>query len=135
MERLLPNTPNITYTWHNQPTPTSTTPDDIKETPQQEVPALNSVYPSSRKRPNQEDHTAKPKTSNTLNKSRQEKEDNDIIILDHNTIDNNLTSNQITMLEMTTFHINCYTTRDVMAKDDLSKYTQVDNTSPKKSGI
>jgi len=72
MERLLANTPNLTYpilTYPNatkpkpsQSIPTSTTPEVIKAPNRSEVQqALKSVHPSNQKRPYQ--HTSKPITT------------------------------------------------------------------------
>ncbi len=67
MERLLANTPNLTYPNTTNPKtsksiPTSTTPEVTKAPNRSEVqPALTSVYPSNRNRPHQQ--TSKPNTT------------------------------------------------------------------------
>jgi len=61
---------------------------------------------------------AKTKTSET--NKRYEDEDDDIIILDHDEF-----KDDITTPEQLTIHVNCYVTRDILAKPDQSTHTRI----------
>jgi len=60
------------------------------------------------------------KTKTTGTDKRHEEEEDGIILLDHNDF-----KDDITTPEETTIHVNCYVTRDIMAKEDQSKHIKI----------
>jgi len=61
---------------------------------------------------------AKIKTSET--NERYEDEDDDIIILDHDEFKDDISAPEQLMI-----HVNCYVTRDILAKPDQSTHTRI----------
>jgi len=73
---------------------------------------------------NEEEETTIPEKNKNKTKAntkvQEEDNDNDIIILDHEEF-----KDDIKPLEETMIHVNCYITRDILAKDDQSKHTRM----------